>query len=241
VKAFVQSLIERAGYRVFRERPRDLANPLPVELAAHRALLRALLEDLSVTTVLDVGAHTGGYGALLRELGYAREIVSFEPVAASFAVLAGRLDGSWRAQRLALGRAPGVLRLNVARESNFTSAFPANAFAGEHFGGSAVERVEEVEVARLDVVASGERILFKTDTQGYDLEVIAGASGLLDRVVAMQVELSVTPLYSGAPDWLVVLAELRELGFVPVSLTGVGRAGLAAVEFDCLLVRERAR
>src|SRR5690349_24798731 len=42
-----------------------------------------------------------------------------------------------------------------------------------------LDHVEEVEVARLDAVASGERILLKTDTQGYDLEVIAGASGLL--------------------------------------------------------------
>ena len=72
MKAFAQRLIERAGYRVYRERPRDLANPLPVELAAHRAVLRAVLEEQAVTTVLDVGAHTGGYGALLREIGYTR-------------------------------------------------------------------------------------------------------------------------------------------------------------------------
>jgi FkbM family methyltransferase len=239
VKAFAQRLIERAGYRVYRELPRDLAKALPVELAAHRALLRAALAE--VTTVLDVGAHTGGYGALLREIGYTREILSYEPVAASFAVLERRLDASWRARRLALGRSPGVLRLNVAHESNFTSAHAANAFAAEHFDGSAVDHVEEVQVARLDEVASGERIFLKTDTQGYDLEVIAGAAGLLERVVGLQVELSVTPLYEGAPDWLSVLAELRGLGFVPVSLTGVGREGLRAVEFDCLLVRERPR
>lgn len=241
MKAFAQGLIERAGYRVYRERPRDLANPLPVELAAHRSVLRAVLEEQAVTTVLDVGAHTGGYGALLREIGYTREIVSFEPVAASFAVLEARLDPRWRALRLALGREPGTLQLNVARESNFTSAHSPSAFAVERFGGSATDHVEEVEVARLDAVAAGERILLKTDTQGFDLEVIAGASGILDRVVALQVELSVVPLYDGAPDWLEALATLRSLGFVPASLTSVGRAELRAVEFDCLLVRERAR
>lgn len=241
MKAFAQRWIERAGYRVYRERARDLANPLPVELAAHRAILRAVLEAKAVTTVLDVGAHTGGYGALLRELGYAGEIVSFEPVAASFAALEARLDPGWRAHRLALGREPGTLRLNVARESNFTSVHAPSAFSVERFGGSAVDHVEEVEVARLDAVASGERILLKTDTQGYDLEVLAGASGVLDRVVALQVELSVTPLYDGAPDWLEALAALRSLGFVAASLTSVGRAELRALEFDCLLVRERPR
>jgi FkbM family methyltransferase len=236
VKALVQRAIERAGYRVYRERPRDLANPLPAELAAHRALLRAVLEHRAVTTVLDVGAHTGGYGALLRSLGYTGEIVSFEPVAASFAVLSSRLDDRWHAHRLALGRSAGRLALNVAHESNFTSFLAP--IAVQRFAGSATARVEEVEVQRLDAVASGERILLKTDTQGFDLEVIEGARGILGSVVALQVELSVTPLYDGAPGWLDVLRELRDLGFAAASLTGVGRAeGLRALEFDCLLVR----
>ena len=239
MKAFAQRLIERAGYRVYRERPRDLANPLPVELAAHRSLLRALLEDLRVDTVLDVGAHTGGYGALLRELGYAGEIVSFEPVRASFEALSARLDERWHAQRLALGAANGTLALNVAGESNFTSFL--KPIAVERYAGSATDHVEQVEVRRLDEVASGSRIFLKTDTQGFDLEVIEGARGVLDRVVALQVELSVTPLYEGAPDWIAALSTLRELGFVAVSLTGVGRVSLAAVEFDCLLVRDRPR
>jgi len=239
VKAFVQQWIERAGYRLYRERPRDLANPVPVELAAHRALLRAILEDRRVDTVLDVGAHTGGYGALLRELGYAGEIVSFEPVAASYATLSARLDPRWTAHRLALGAANGTLALNVAGESNFTSFLEPTAT--DRFAGSTIDRVEPVEVRRLDEVAGGERIFLKTDTQGWDLEVIEGARGLLDRVVGLQVELSVQPLYDGAPDWLSVLGTLRGLGFVAASLTGVGRADLAALEFDCLLVRDRPR
>lgn len=232
MKQHVQRLIERAGYRLYREHPRDLAQPLPVELATHRSLLRAVLEERAVTTVLDVGAHTGGYGALLRELGYAGEIVSFEPVAASFEVLSARLDPLWRAQRLALGRENGTLSLHVAHESNFTSFLTSDV---------AVDRIEEVEVRRLDEVAGGERIFLKTDTQGFDLEVIAGACGLLDRVVGLQVELSVTPLYEGAPSWLDALRELRSLGFAATSLTGVGRRDLGAIEFDCLLVRDRAR
>ena len=239
MKAFLQHWIERAGYRLYRERPRDLANPVPVELAAHRALLRAILKDRRVDTVLDVGAHTGGYGALLRELGYAGEIVSFEPVGASYAALSARLDPHWKAHRLALGAANGTLALNVAGESNFTSFL--EPIATDRFAGSATERVEQVEVRRLDEVASGERIFLTTDTQGWDLEVVEGARGLLDRVVGLQVELSVQPLYDGAPDWLAMLGTLRELGFVAVSLTGVGRADLAALEFDCLLVRDRAR
>ena len=146
--------------------------------------------------------------------------------------------------RLALGREDGVAQLNVAREANFTSFLEPNQFSVERFGGSAVDRQEEVEVKRLDgldLVGPDARVLLKTDTQGWDLEVIEGAAGCLDRVVALQVELSVRPIYEGSTDWLATLARLRELGFRPAQLTSVGRDdALGLLELDCLLVREDA-
>lgn len=244
MKGLVRRLLKAGGYSVYRDVPRDLANPLGVEHAAHAALLRAVLGRARVNCVLDVGAHRGGYRDLLRESGYGGEIVSFEPVAASFAALRERAAGdpAWRVHRLALGRAPGLAQINVAREANFTSFLEPNAFSVERFGGSAVEHREEVEVKRLDaiegLVGEDARVLLKTDTQGWDLEVIEGASGCLDRVVALQVELSVRPIYEGATDWLSTLARLRELGFRPAQLTSVGRDdALGLLELDCLLVR----
>jgi FkbM family methyltransferase len=244
LKRWVQRVLARTGYAVYREQPRDLANPLPVEQAAHRALLRALLDRLAIDCVLDVGAHTGGFGIALRELGYAGEIVSFEPVAASFAGLASRADARWQVHRLALGRTAGTATLKVARAANFTSFLEPNAFSVEHFGGSRVAHTEDVPVRRLDEVfhPGGRRVLLKTDTQGWDLEVIAGAAGILDAVLAVQVELSLQPLYEGAPGWLDALATLRELGFRPAQFTSVGRDGsLGLLELDCLLVRDGAR
>lgn len=246
MKGLVQRAFKRAGYTLYRDIPRDLANPLGVELASHSALLRAVIERAGVNCVLDVGAHRGGYGALLRQTGYAGEIVSFEPVGASFAALQARLDGAWRAHHLALGREAGSAEINVAHEANFTSFLEPNAFSVDRFGGSAVARTETVKVQRLDAVfgevtahvAGAPRVLLKTDTQGWDLEVIEGAMGVLDRVVALQCELSVRPIYEGSTSWLDVLARLGELGFRPAQLTSVGRDdALGLLELDCLLVR----
>jgi FkbM family methyltransferase len=242
LKRLVQRALARTPYTVYRDPPRDLANPLPVEQAAHRAVLRALLERLAIDCVVDVGAHTGGFGLALRSLGYTGEIVSFEPVAASFAALEARAD--WEVHRLALGSAAGTATLNVARAANFTSFLEPNAFSVEHFGDSSVAHTEEVPVRRLDevFVPAGRRVLLKTDTQGWDLEVLAGASGVLDAVLAVQVELSLRPLYEGAPGWLDALATLRALGFRPAQLTSVGRDdSLGLLELDCLLVRDGAR
>jgi hypothetical protein len=52
--------------------------------------LLALLERTRVDCVLDVGAHWGAYGMLLRKAGYRGDIVSFEPVSSS----ASELDRS---------------------------------------------------------------------------------------------------------------------------------------------------
>src|SRR4051812_26932759 len=154
MKRLLQRALARTPYTVYRERPRDLANPLPVEQAAHRALLRAVLESRAIDCVLDVGAHTGGFGVALRSLGYAGEIVSFEPAAASFGALESRAreDPRWEVHRLALGSAEGVAQLNVAHGANFTSFLAPTAFSVERFGDSAVAHVEQVPVRRLDAV-----------------------------------------------------------------------------------------
>jgi len=89
------------------------------------------------------GAHEGGYGQLLRDIGYAGEIVSLEPVNEPFAVLEGRarLDPRWRVHKLALGERTESLPLNVTRERNFSSFLRPAAHAVERFpGGPQVER-----------------------------------------------------------------------------------------------------
>src|SRR5215218_999894 len=86
-----------------RDRIRRLARRLGYEVRQYTPLrsLTAAREQLldGVDVVLDVGANTGQYGALLRELGFAGRILSLEPVAEAFAELAGRAaaDGAWEA------------------------------------------------------------------------------------------------------------------------------------------------
>ena len=64
----------------------------------------------------------------------------------------------------------------------------------------------EVEVRRLDRVVDetlggldGRRPFLKLDTQGYDLDVFAGAGHAIDRFVGLQSELSLMEIYKGMP------------------------------------------
>jgi FkbM family methyltransferase len=238
----------RGGYVLFRLRHRRApANADPLEATSRGVMLRALLDRLAVNCVIDVGANDGGYGRQLRDLGYRGHIVSVEPVPTTFAQLERTVAGDdrWRAHRLALGSDRGVATLHVTRSSNFSSFLQPSTFALDYFAGSAIDREEQVRMERLDDVfgdltahVPSPRVLLKTDTQGWDLEVLAGARNSLDRVVALQTEMSVQSVYDGSVSWLEALQIIGGLGFRPANLSTVTRdAALGIVELDGLMVR----
>jgi FkbM family methyltransferase len=225
-----------------------MRNPTSVEAAAARALLRELLLRLEIDCVLDVGGHEGGYGMLLRSIGYRGQIVSFEPAPEPFTTLdrRSREDGSWRAHRLALGDRAESLPLHLTRERNFSSFLPPSPSAKSWFpGGVDIEREETVDVRPLDDVlehATGHlrspRLFLKVDTQGFDLQVLRGALRSLPRIHGLQIELSVSALYEGQPSLEEALAETRAMGFEPVHMMSVARdPELRIIELDCLMRR----
>ena len=83
-----------------------------------------------------------------------------------------------------------------------------------------------------------QRLFLKLDTQGYDLEVLRGATATLSRVVALQSEISFVPIYAGMPSWRESIQRIGELGFAVTGIFAVSRdASLRLVEADCVFVR----
>jgi hypothetical protein len=108
------------------------------------------------------------------------------------------------------------------------------------------DHLEDVPVRRLDAIineivpAGTSRIFLKSDTQGYDMSVIRGASGCLDRLEGIQIELPVREVYRGAPNYLEALNELTGLGFEVTGFVPVQRdATLRVINVDCLMIRGR--
>jgi FkbM family methyltransferase len=211
--------------------------------------LKRLFAVLHVDCVLDVGANTGQFVDRLRhDLRYRGRIASFEPAHASYERLAQRLstDPRWRGFRCALGREQGTAELNLfTPDSSLNSMLQPSAFGTERFAAlRAAPGKETVEVRRLDdVFAEAVRPLtdpvtfLKLDTQGFDLEVLGGATAILGRVAALVTELPVQPIYEGMPSLVEALGELQDLGFVITGMFPVtrDRDRLGAVEFDCVL------
>ena len=210
--------------------------------------LAELFAQLDINCVLDVGAHRGQYGRFLRNLGYRGRIVSIEPIAANVAYIEQRRagDDDWWVRPYALGRESGTRALNVAQVSQFSSFLAPNDFSRREYGeASAVVRTDSVVVHRLAEVfddctrgIAEPRVFLKMDTQGYEMEVLAGAGPSLGRVSALQCEVSVQPLYTNAVSYLQAIAQMAAYGFDVTGLYPVNRSrDMVVIEFDCVMRR----
>lgn len=174
------------------------------EVHRHPATRRqAVLARHGIDLVLDVGAADGGYGTGLRAFGYTGDIVSFEPIAATYAQLAGVVaaDPRWSARHLGIGAEEGTATINIASNGFSSSllpmldahidAAPQVTYVGE----------ETITISTLDAEAvpllAGRRPFLKIDTQGFEREVLAGGPTTVEAALGLQLELSLVPLYDG--------------------------------------------
>ena len=187
-----------------------------------RALVR-ILEHHGITVVLDVGANVGQYATRLRQGGWAGRIVSFEPLPTARVALtqAAAADPLWEvAPPMALGASAGTVTLNVSAESDMSSTLPFLPEMADLLDSAAYTGTVTAPLARLDGVfdqyaGGNDRVLLKIDTQGTESAVLEGASGILDRIQGIQLELSIVPVYQGERELSGHDRGLEELGFEP--------------------------
>lgn len=184
------------------------------------------LRDHRIGAVIDGGANAGQWALGIRTNGYRGPIISFEPVAASFASLRLTADGDslWRCVQAALGDADTQSEMNVAGNSMSSSLLamePAHAAAAPQ---SAYVGTEVVRVLRLDsvvpkMVPNGTRLALKLDLQGYEAAALSGAEGILADVCLVECELSMVSLYHGQSLYLEMIRLLGGLGFSLASVS----------------------
>lgn len=215
--------------------------------------LERVIERQRVDCVFDVGAYEGTFGRLLRsEVGYHGLIVSFEPQPDRYRSLvkAAAGDANWLTFEVALGAVSRRSSMNVARDAVFSSLLDPHSDRMPSNMASlnvatrqievAVERLDEL-VERTGLSSRMVRPMLKMDTQGYDLEVFEGARNIVARLVALQSEVSVIPIYMGVPSWQQAIATYTEAGFDLSGLFPVSHDdALRAVEFDAIFVRAPA-
>jgi FkbM family methyltransferase len=200
-----------AGYDVHRAKPRT---PTRMEIVC---------KDLEIDLAFDVGANIGQFAMALRRDGFRGTIVSFEAASSVWKTLTetASTDPRWTiAPRAAIGPREGEIELNVAgNQAASSSVLPMLDRHLEVAPQSAYVRTEKVVMRRLDDIGReylgnpARRVLLKIDVQGYEAEVLEGASGLLDHVRALHLEMSLVPLYEGQKLFEETHRQIRGYGF----------------------------
>lgn len=215
--------------------------------AGLRPDLEGLIDKISPAMVFDVGANKGQFRDFLRlEVGYAGEILSFEPIPELAEVLAERAktDAHWKVFPCALGAEPSTLELNISDSTDFSSFLKLSGGTETLFPGATSKRTVLVPVQTLTDFIKTNRpdapFFLKLDTQGFDMEVINGGLPVMQDCAAVLCEVSVIPLYEGQPTWREMISQLEALGFSIVGLYPVNRTrSMQVIEFDCLMINSR--
>ncbi|GAB7106199.1 hypothetical protein JCM4814A_45130 [Streptomyces phaeofaciens JCM 4814] len=210
----------------------------------------AMLGLYGVNCVFDVGANTGQYAKRLRRAGYTGRIVSFEPTSATFAKLekAAENDPEWRVYQCGLGREEATAEIHTSWMT-MNSLLPPSDYGKDRYSRFKKSDTEEIRIRRLDEVMdealdglTAPVPYLKMDTQGYDLEVFAGAGKRIGEFVGMQSEVACLRLYEGSPTMGEAVAAYEAEGFGISGMYPVTREATTGrvIEFDCVMMRAEA-
>lgn len=210
-------------------------------------LLKDFLTQSRINCVLDVGAFVGQYAAELRDLGYQGRIIGFEPVPDSFNQMKRNLkaDPFWIGLPYGLSNVSRDADIYTYGSGDFNSLLVLKDEAERAFGLDHAKRGKiQIKLRRLDEVlpdllqgVDSPRVFLKMDTQGHDVNVMRGASGVNKWIVGLQSEISAVPLYEEMLSMSQMLEYYRSCGFVPVGLYPAStlRNKLLCPEFDVIL------
>jgi FkbM family methyltransferase len=187
-----------------------------------------MMQQLGINLVLDVGANDGAYALELRRGGYQGRILSYEPLHDAFADLERAASGDelWKTFNCACGAKAGSAKINVAKNSYSSSLLPMLEAHSASAPGSEYVSEETISVCSLDesVMPSlrpEDKVWLKIDTQGYESEVLKGATRLIPHVGALECELSLVPLYDGQLLIDEMISMIYQMGFRMVSIAPV--------------------
>ena len=213
---------------MFNKQVKNLANQLGWEIRRYHPAISEIprmyqsLVYHKIDLVLDVGANIGQYAILLRRLGYRGKIISFEPLASAYSQLktTSSKDALWEvAPRTAIGNENGEIMINISANSQSSSVLNILDSHLSAASNSAYIGSEKVKLHRLDTVAQNylsqdtDSVFLKIDVQGFEKQVIEGASNILPQIKGIQTELSLIPLYQNQHLYLETIEHLNTLGY----------------------------
>lgn len=184
-----------------------------------------IINQFTINKLFDVGANVGQYSLYMRDIGFSKKIISFEPLKSAYQVLAevASKDNNWIVNNYALGNENVESVINVSGNSYSSSILN---MLPEHINRAPESKYiakEKIEIKKLDSIFNnyyeeGDNVMLKIDTQGYEKNVILGAENVLDKIRILQLEMSVIGLYENEVSFIEMINFLDSKGFELFSL-----------------------
>lgn len=214
-----QRIVRKYGIQVSRNRL--VCAALKNTSATYNIVRRMkIIAKYGIDTLLDIGANTGQYALDMRHIGYVNKIISFEPLKSAFQELekVSSGDDNWYVKNYALGNEDRNGTINVSDNSVSSSILDILPLHLKIEPKSKIIAKEEIVIKKLDSVFhslcdKNDKIMIKSDTQGYEKSVIEGASDSLHKIKIIQIEMSLVPLYDHEPNFLEMIKLLDNKGF----------------------------
>ena len=207
---------------------------------------RTVAFEHGFASIVDLGANRGQFALFaLREFPQAL-LYCFEPFPRARAQLAQITANRSRVRifDLAVGAADGEHTLHVSALDHSSSLLPITQRLTREFPGTYEQEQVTVRTTRLDAVLERTDLpspsLLKIDVQGYELEALRGAKGLLPYFAEVLVEGSFVEFYAGQPLAGEIVTLLDASGFRLAGVFSVMRGkGGECLQADFLFVNRQ--
>jgi FkbM family methyltransferase len=197
-------------------------------------LVAAMEKGLVPRTIIDVGAFEGDWSKLARRIWPKSCILMFEPNLAKqdhLALVASDISAS-------------VFCELLGAEDHTTVSYNVMGSGSSVLSErSPLHRVvERRSLRRIDSFLKEIEApaLLKVDTQGYEIEVLKGATSILRSIDAILLEVAIIEINEGAPLLHEVLTYMKSIGFVTYDVLEIHRRPLdgALNQIDILFIRD---
>ncbi len=176
-----------------------------------------------IDTIIDIGANIGQTRDILRENGFIGDIISVEPLPTLQDALQkkAKSDPKWRVlEPLALGDHDGTCEINISESSDMSSLLKSSdelmtALPRTRVMDKATVPMKTLNTLYNELNLEDRRVFIKMDTQGYEMKILECAAETLDKIIGIQVEMSLFPLYEGEVLFYDIIELLRQKSFSP--------------------------
>jgi FkbM family methyltransferase len=194
----------------------------------------AASRGLAPRTIIDVGAYQGHWSELARSVWPKSNAIMIEPNA--------KIQPRVRDTASQLN-AKLIESLLGAEDGTNVEFFVMESGSSVLSEASPLDRtVEKRELVTFDTAVGSfdGPALLKIDAQGYELEILKGATRLLPNIAAILLEVAIIEINKGAPLIDEVLVFMKRLGFVTYDILEIHRRPLdqALNQVDIIFVRE---